>query len=334
MVKKFHETKSFTAVQRAWRTEYHANTAPHHSAILLAVTKFEEMGLVDNLNCGHPVDTEKRETVKNELKALIAENPKLSLRKAACAVNVSTSTVRTILIDELHLKPYKYQMCQKLRLPDYAKRLEFAQWFLSRPSNTPNYFICSDEAYFYLTESSNKQNNRIWCKSRPDYRIEVPLHSEKIHVFCAISANKIFGPFYFEESVKKENYLQMLKTFLWPKILNTSDHKKYYFQQDGAAAHTSKIVQAWGTLRFGQKFLHKKMWPPRSPDLNPCDFYLWGYLKSVVYNPLPKTIEELKINLEREIKNISRETLKNVFFNLSKRCNLVISAEGGHFENK
>ena len=55
------------------------------------------------------------------------------------------------------------------------------------------------------------------------------------------------------------------------------------------------------------------MWPPRSPDLNPCDYFLWGYLKSVVYYPLPKTILELKANIEREMKKISKETLKMYF---------------------
>ena len=117
-------------------------------------------------------------------------------------------------------------------------------------------------------------------------------------------------------------------------MLRTSDRHKYYFQQDGAPAHTSNIVQDWGTLKFGQKFLHKKMWPARSPDLNPCDYFLWGHLKSVVYNPLPKTIDELKVNIEREIKKIDVQTLESLFSNLSKRCHFLISAKGGHFENK
>ena len=47
------------------------------------------------------------------------------------------------------------------------------------------------------------------------------------------------------------------------------------------------------------------MWPPRSPDLNPCDFYLWSHLKSMAYNPLPKTLDDLKANIEGEIENIS-----------------------------
>ena len=50
-----------------------------------------------------------------------------------------------------------------------------------------------------------------------------------------------------------------------------------------------------------EKFNHryKDMWPPRSPDLNPCDFYVWGHLKAMAYNPLPKTLDDLQANIER-----------------------------------
>jgi hypothetical protein len=40
----------------------------------------------------------------------------------------------------------------------------------------------------------------------------------------------------------------------------------------------------------------------------------------------------LKINIEREIKNISKEELKRVFFNFEKRCDFLIQAKGGHIE--
>ena len=43
------------------------------------------------------------------------------------------------------------------------------------------------------------------------------------------------------------------------------------------------------------------MWPPRSPDLNPCNFYLWCYFKSLVLNPLPKTLIDLKAKISKEI---------------------------------
>jgi hypothetical protein len=132
--------------------------------------------------------------------------------------------------------------------------------------------------------------------------------------------------------VNQHNYLKILKFFLLPKILRTAEYKKYCFQKDGARPHTATSVQTWLSERFGGKFIHKDLWPPRSSDLNPCDFYLWGYLKSVVYNPLPKTLNELKANIEREIKNISKNLLKSTFLNFQKSCELVISAEGGHIE--
>lgn len=334
MVEKFHETKNCNLVRRAWRTKYKSKTAPDIKTIKRAVSKFSNLGLVSNLHPGPAPDLVKREQVKIQLKALVADNSNFSLRKAAPAVGVSTTTVRKILIDELHLYPYKYQTSQALKHTDYAKRVNFAEWFLSRPTNITQYFIASDEAYFYLTEALNKQNNRVWSESRPYNRIEVPLHPLNIHVWCAISAKRIFGPFYFEENVKAANYLEMLKTFFWPKVLRTVEYKKYYFQQDGAAAHKSNIVQEWCGQRFGEKFMPKEMWPPRSPDLNPCDYFLWGYLKSVAYNPYPKTIDDLKRNIEREIKKITPEMLKNVFSNLEKRCKLVISKDGKHFESK
>ena len=41
--------------------------------------------------------------------------------------------------------------------------------------------------------------------------------------------------------------------------------------------------------------------PPSSPDLNPCDSFLWGHLKQFVFNPSPKTIDDFKANPERDI---------------------------------
>jgi hypothetical protein len=53
-----------------------------------------------------------------------------------------------------------------------------------------------------------------------------------------------------------------------------------------------------------------------------------------VYYPLPKTLEDLKANIRREIKIINKNFLKSTFVNFEKRCNLIIENNGGHIENK
>ncbi|KAF2367907.1 hypothetical protein FHG87_001352, partial [Trinorchestia longiramus] len=46
---------------------------------------------------------------------------------------------------------------------------------------------------------------------------------------------------------------------------------------------------------------HDVEWPPRSPDLTPCDFFLWGYLKNKVYFSPPQDLEELQNRIRSEI---------------------------------
>ena len=64
----------------------------------------------------------------------------------------------------------------------------------------------------------------------------------------------------------------------------TSDKINYsWFQKDGATAHTSGRSMHLLKEFFGDCIISKDVWPPRSPDLNPSDFHLWGAAKSAVY---------------------------------------------------
>jgi hypothetical protein len=52
-----------------------------------------------------------------------------------------------------------------------------------------------------------------------------------------------------------------------------------YFQQDGATCHTSYASIAEIASFFDDRVISKGLWPPRSPDLTPLHFFLWGMLK-------------------------------------------------------
>ena len=117
------------------------------------------------------------------------------------------------------------------------------------------------------------------------------------------------------------------------KYSYVQEREKLYFQQDGAPPHRKKEVQDWLKGKFGDKFINTSRWPPRSPDLNPCDFSLWGGLKSKVYEPKPKNLEELKQNITREIKNFQKNDMQKHFVNLEKRLEMLINEKGGHIEH-
>ena len=58
-------------------------------------------------------------------------------------------------------------------------------------------------------------------------------------------------------------------------------------------------------------------WPAqiRSPDFNPCNFFLWGYLESKVYINHPCSIEQLKDSIRQEITAIPHERTCQVIDN-------------------
>jgi hypothetical protein len=74
-------------------------------------------------------------------------------------------------------------------------------------------------------------------------------------VWCAIFEFGVWGPYIFEEvnvtvTVTSDRHCGMLENFLRPKLDDIFDEhgaEKVWFQQDGAAAHTSR--RSLGILR-------------------------------------------------------------------------------------
>jgi hypothetical protein len=71
-------------------------------------------------------------------------------------------------------------------------------------------------------------------------------------------------------------------------------------------------------------------WPPRSPDLSTCDFFLWGYLKSLVYTHKPRTSNDLKEANRQDIRPIDRQLLARAMDDFKKRLENCIQEDGCH----
>ena len=85
---------------------------------------------------------------------------------------------------------------------------------------------------------------------------------------------------------------------------------------------------------FQDRIISKNFLPPRSPDLTPADFFLWGLLKGKVYKNTPRTIEQLKNAINQEIQFVNVDTLENVFQNLEKRIQVGLDVKGDQFQHR
>jgi len=60
-------------------------------------------------------------------------------------------------------------------------------------------------------------------------------------------------------------------------------------------------------------------WPPRSPDLSSCDFFLWGYLKGRVYTHKPHNLNHLKDAIRQEVLTIDQQLLARAMDDFKRR---------------
>jgi hypothetical protein len=60
-------------------------------------------------------------------------------------------------------------------------------------------------------------------------------------------------------------------------------------------------------------------WPARSPDLTPCDYFLWGYLKSEMFKHRPRNLQALKDAIRQEVARIPHDMLDRVMRNIRIR---------------
>ncbi|GFX15252.1 putative LOC100569746 [Trichonephila clavipes] len=69
-------------------------------------------------------------------------------------------------------------------------------------------------------------------------------------------------------------------------------------------------------------------WPPRSCDLTPLDYFLWGYVKALVYADKPQTLDHLEDNIRRVIADIRPQMLEKVIENWTSRLDYIRASRG------
>ena len=94
--------------------------------------------------------------------------------------------------------------------------------------------------------------------------------------------------------------------------------------QDNAPVHNSTLVTDYLT-KMGIKTVP---YPLYSPDLAPCDFWLFPKLRGCRY----ETIEEMKEAVTKVIDTLTEDYFNGAFRKLFERYNKCIAARGDYFE--
>jgi hypothetical protein len=172
----------------------------------------------------------------------------------------------------LRLHPYKTTAMGELKHGDSAKRAAYCKWileFLDREGEDIfDVTFFTDEAYFHFSGYINSQISRFWCAHNP--------HAYRWMVFvleCRVGAQS--DPFF---SLRLSTPNDVVTILCIPSLRNLKNMKltRPFFSRMGLQLIQRIMSMALFNDVFAGRIISTTIWPPRSPDLSPPDFFSLG----------------------------------------------------------
>ena len=163
------------------------------------------------------------------------------------------------------------------------------------------FLVFSDEKKFNIKHHVNPQNDRVWSHDGEigPRRVTWAQGLASVMVWAVVIESGRSPLVFVEQGIKlnQENYRNdILVGSLLPWAKEHFKKCPWMFQQDSVPSHRAKKLQELLSANVSN-FISKEEWPPSSPDLNPLDFGIWGYLESKVSATHHKSLEALKTKL-------------------------------------
>lgn len=268
------------------------------------------------------------------------DNAETSVRRASAVLDIPRETIRkTLIFDGRH--PYHLQKVQELFPGDAERRMEFCRWFINSIENDwqfPRKILWTDEATFTRSGVFNQHNSHLWAHENPYAMKENSFQRQfKVNVWAGLFHNQFIGPYVLPDRVNSENFLEFLETS-FPELMEEVPlnlRHNMWFQLDGCPAHYGRRVRNWLRENFPERWIGRggpALWPPRSPDLTPLDFFLWGTLKEIVYRRSPANRDQLMEAILQSRNQISQRQIAAATASMRRRCRRCINVGGNHFE--
>jgi hypothetical protein len=164
----------------------------------------------------------------------------------------------------------------------------------------------------------NVHNRQLWARDN-SHAIRERWYQVRfsVSVWAGIVGDNVVGPYLLPDRLTAQQYSDILETVL-PGLLEDvplAVRQSLWFQHDGAPAHYEEDVRQWLNATYPGRWIGRggpTAWPPRSPDITPMYFLLWGHLKEQVYAVPPMTIEDLVARHQAAVTTVDAIMLRRV----------------------
>lgn len=173
-------------------------------------------------------------------------------------MNISYFSVQKIA-KKYKYHAYLYSPVQFLQSNDYERRVNYVAHIMVELEDDPHLkkkIMWTDETRFHNNGTIN-HNNHFRSDSNPHIFSET--HKQVcwgVNVWCGIIDEFLVGPYFFEENLNGNRYLDLLKKNL-PILMESiplQQRLDLIWQQDGAPAHNTLAVRSYLNKLYGDNW--------------------------------------------------------------------------------
>ncbi len=284
--------------------------------------------------CGPKQRTQKTQQILD----IMQEEGRSTLREIASEVGVCHTTVRRVLRNDQNMSKITPKMVPRVLTKDQKRcRKQISQQNLLRIQEDPQLLdrlVTQDESWVFCYDPRTKQADMQWC-SRDEQRPTKALRSrltQKLMLIVFWDASGVIHHEFLEHgaTVNTEIWLGYLRRFresMRRKRPQLWTAKNWTFLMDNAPAHCS-CISADFYHKTGMDLMSH---PPYSPDLAPCDFWLFPTMKGKLRGMRFETLDDLQIAVSRTLKSIPKEEYRQALQCLPHRYQRCVDQDGGFF---
>ncbi len=305
----------------------------------------------DDKHTGRLRSSRTKDKIKR-VERCLQKDQRVTVRQLAEQTNISKSSVHTILKKDLHLSKLAPKLVPKV-LTDEQKnfRVKLCNENLELLSNKPNLMesvITCDESWISVREIETKQASSVWIPKgshapRPaKARRQRAERKAMLTVFFDTKGVVLAEFLPPGETVDMDQYCATLKRVKEairkkrPKLWGGAGSGE---ESPGLSSSTKTTPQAtpqhrhW--LSSGRKNnIDLLAHPPYSPDLAPCDYFLFPRLKQELRGVQHRNLQEMKDAVMKVLRKIPAVEFERALMSMPIRWMKCVKAAGEYFEGR
>lgn len=269
----------------------------------------------------------------------VRENRRITIRELSEEHSISFGSVQAILTEDLGMRRVSAKFVPKLLSADQKdNRVSAAADLIDCVENNENFLktvITGDESWVYGYDPETKVQSSQWktANSPRPKKARMSRSNVKTLLIVFFDYKGIVHHEYAPsgQTVNKEYYIEVLRRLrdaIRRRRPDLHASGQWQLHHDNAPAHSAQLVQQF----LAKHNIPQVRQPPYSPDLAPCDFFLFPKIKSHLKGRRFQDVGEIKENATRQLHTISEDEFQECFRQWKQRWIKCVASEGDYFE--